>query len=155
MPPSTPNAVVGAVPSRRIRINPKVLRAGGFASVKKRLDVLSFSQTRFSSPNAPRTLRLLSGSASTQSPSMEYTARRSWGSKRRGPRGNRGVGFQELILVPLEGFEALAPARQGRKFSLGGLTPLFERVELRPQLVQCHGVGCEHFLVFVPLTLNF
>src|SRR3712207_5195545 len=40
MLPTIPNAVLGAVPSRRIRVNPKVLRAGGFASVKERLYVL-------------------------------------------------------------------------------------------------------------------
>src|SRR5215204_2014950 len=39
MPPSTPNAVVGAAPSCRIRVNPKVLRVGGFASEKERLSV--------------------------------------------------------------------------------------------------------------------
>jgi hypothetical protein len=62
-------------------VNPKVLLEVGFASGNKRLNVLSFSQTRFSSPNAPRTLKLLSGSASTQSPSIEYTVQRSSGSK--------------------------------------------------------------------------
>src|SRR5919107_967997 len=40
MPPSTPNAVVGATPSRRIKVNAKVLRAGEFASAKERLYVL-------------------------------------------------------------------------------------------------------------------
>jgi hypothetical protein len=33
------NAVVGVAPSHRIRVNPKVLRAGGFASEKERLGV--------------------------------------------------------------------------------------------------------------------
>jgi hypothetical protein len=37
--PSTPNAVIGAAPSRRIKVNAKVLRAGGFAAVKERLDI--------------------------------------------------------------------------------------------------------------------
>src|SRR5829696_4727900 len=46
MPPSTPNAVVGAVPSRRIRVDPKVLRAGRFASVKKRLKLWLVSRSR-------------------------------------------------------------------------------------------------------------
>src|SRR5918998_3882402 len=41
MLPTIPNAVLGAVPSRRIRVNPKVLLAGGFASVKERLYVLA------------------------------------------------------------------------------------------------------------------
>jgi hypothetical protein len=39
MPPSTPNAVLGATPSRKIRVNPRALPAGGFASEKERLEV--------------------------------------------------------------------------------------------------------------------
>src|SRR5215212_7211739 len=38
MPPSTPNAVLGAAPSRKIRVNPRALSAGGFASGEKRLN---------------------------------------------------------------------------------------------------------------------
>ena len=39
MPPSTPNAVLGAVLSRRVKVNAKVLRAGGFASGEECLDI--------------------------------------------------------------------------------------------------------------------
>jgi hypothetical protein len=39
MPLSTLNAVFRAEPSRRIKVNPKALLAGGFALEKERLDV--------------------------------------------------------------------------------------------------------------------
>src|SRR5918995_5669065 len=53
MPPSTPNAVLEAAPSRKVRVNPRALPAGGFASEEERLDVPTSCQTEVSSPNAP------------------------------------------------------------------------------------------------------
>ena len=69
--------------------------------------------------------------------------------------GESGIGFQEPILVLLESFEALVSARQGRELSPGGLACFVEDIQHRTQLVQGHGVGGEHCLVFVSLTLDF
>lgn len=108
--------------SLKVRVNSAVV------ALRQRRNVLTFC--RGDKPSSPlRTRReLLSSFRRRLDTKSEHTVcrvtllgflvGRSLGSA-------RSVGLEEQFLVPFEGFEALAPAPQGREFASNGLAGLF------------------------------
>ncbi len=85
--PKIRKVVSDSTPSRRISANPKLLSGKGFALGNKRLHHASISQTKFSPPNAPQTLRLLSAAPRLESQAQSILCGAPRDLKRSRPRG--------------------------------------------------------------------
>ena len=85
--PKIRKVVSDGTPSRRISANPKLLLGKGFALGNKRPHVASISQPKFSPPNAPRILRLLSAAPRLESQAQSIPCGPPRDLKRSRPRG--------------------------------------------------------------------